>query len=56
MDYSSSQLTEMTGQFKDIGVEYCGATHCTGSNAIKAFKDAYGKKYIKMGTGKVVEI
>jgi len=56
MDYPSAQVEEMAESFKEMGVEYCGATHCTGREAIKVFKDAYGKKYIKMGTGKVVEI
>lgn len=56
MDYSSAQVEEIAESSKEIGVEYCGATHCTGRDAIKVFKDAYGKKYVKMGTGKVVII
>ena len=56
MNNTPAQLEEIINSFKEIGVEYCGATHCTGNDAIKAFKDAYGKKYRKMGTGKVIII
>ena len=42
--------------FKEMGVVKCGATHCTGDNAIGMFKEAFGENYIPMGTGKVFEI
>lgn len=38
------------------GVELCGATHCTGDNAIQIFKQHYGDNFIQMGTGKIIEI
>ncbi len=53
---SDEELKEIIKSFKEIGVLKCGATHCTGDRAIELFKEAYGEKYIPMGTGKVLEI
>jgi len=53
---SNAELEEIIRNFKEIGVERCGATHCTGDEAIEMFKEAFGKNYVPMGTGRVVEI
>jgi 7,8-dihydropterin-6-yl-methyl-4-(beta-D-ribofuranosyl)aminobenzene 5'-phosphate synthase len=42
--------------FKQIGVEKCGATHCTGDRPIALFKKAFGDNYVAMGTGRILEI
>lgn len=51
-----AELEEIIRSFKEIGVLKCGATHCTGEKAIGLFKKAYGKNYMPMGTGRVLEI
>jgi len=51
-----AELEEIIRSFKEIGVLKCGATHCTGEKAIGLFKEAYGKNYMPMGTGRVLEI
>jgi 7,8-dihydropterin-6-yl-methyl-4-(beta-D-ribofuranosyl)aminobenzene 5'-phosphate synthase len=51
-----SDLKKIIQNFKELGVEKCGATHCTGDKAIGMFKKAFGENYIPMGTGKVFEI
>lgn len=56
MAKSDAELKEIIHSFKEIGVMKCGATHCTGDKAIAMFKEAYGKDYVPMGTGKVLEI
>jgi len=56
MAKSDAELKEIIRSFKEIGVMKCGATHCTGDKAIAMFKEAYGKDYIPMGTGKVLEV
>jgi 7,8-dihydropterin-6-yl-methyl-4-(beta-D-ribofuranosyl)aminobenzene 5'-phosphate synthase len=54
---SIAEIDEIIGQFKEIGVEKCGATHCTGeTGAFEMFKEAYGENYIPMGTGRILEI
>ncbi len=54
MRKTDDELKEIVAQFKKLGVVKVGATHCTGDKAIKFFKDAYGKDYVDMGTGKVL--
>jgi 7,8-dihydropterin-6-yl-methyl-4-(beta-D-ribofuranosyl)aminobenzene 5'-phosphate synthase len=49
---SEEELNTIIESFKRLGVEKCGATHCTGDKAINMFKKAYGKKYLPIGTGK----
>ncbi len=53
---SDTELEMIIRHFKEIGVEKCGATHCTGDRAIELFKKAYGENYVPMGTGKILEI
>jgi 7,8-dihydropterin-6-yl-methyl-4-(beta-D-ribofuranosyl)aminobenzene 5'-phosphate synthase len=43
-------------EFKAMGVEKCGATHCTGDRPIELFKKAFGHNYVPMGTGRVLKI
>lgn len=53
---SNTELGEIIRSFKEIGVEKCGATHCTGDEAIGMFKRAFGENYLLMGTGRVFEV
>jgi 7,8-dihydropterin-6-yl-methyl-4-(beta-D-ribofuranosyl)aminobenzene 5'-phosphate synthase len=48
-----STLREIIQRFEELGVQKCGATHCTGDRAIGMFKEAFGENYMPMGTGKV---
>ncbi|MBN1271211.1 MAG: ankyrin repeat domain-containing protein [Candidatus Aminicenantes bacterium] len=51
-----AELEKIVQSFKDKGVVKCGATHCTGDEAIGMFKEAYGENYVSLGTGRVLEI
>lgn len=55
-DTPDSDLKKIIQNFKELGVEKCGATHCTGDKAIGMFKKAFGENYMSVGTGKVFEI
>jgi 7,8-dihydropterin-6-yl-methyl-4-(beta-D-ribofuranosyl)aminobenzene 5'-phosphate synthase len=54
--HSPAQVEEIIREFKKLGVEKCGATHCTGDKAIRIFREAYGKNYVRIGTGRVLQI
>ena len=56
LQHSTKQIEEIIGQFKELGVQKVGATHCTGDKAIEMFKEAYGDNFIQMGAGKVLKI
>ena len=46
-------LQNIIQSFEELGVEKCGATHCTGDDAIAMFKKSFGENYMPMGTGNV---
>lgn len=56
MQHSPEQVQRIIQQFKEAGIKKCGATHCTGENAIEIFKKVYGDQFVGMGVGKVVKI
>jgi 7,8-dihydropterin-6-yl-methyl-4-(beta-D-ribofuranosyl)aminobenzene 5'-phosphate synthase len=49
-------LQKIIQSFEELGVEKCGATHCTGDKAIDMFKEAFGDNYLPMGTGNVIVV
>lgn len=51
-----AMVEEIIKNFKELGVEKCGATHCTGDRPIALFKKAFGENYVPMGTGKILKI
>jgi len=51
-----SQVQSIIEDFKKLGVVKCGATHCTGDEAIAEFKNAFGDNYVPLGTGRVLTI
>ena len=51
-----AKVEEIIRKFKEIGVEKCGATHCTGDRPIGLFRKAFGDDYVPMGTGRILEI
>lgn len=53
---SDAEVREIIAGFKELKVEKCGATHCTGDGPIAMFKKAFGENYVPMGTGKVIEV
>lgn len=54
MKQSEQEILTIIDKFKSLGVQKCGATHCTGDKQIEVFKTAYGKDYVEMGTGRVL--
>jgi len=51
-----AEMEAIIGRFRELGVETCGATHCTGDRQIALFKEAFGENYVPMGTGRVLRI
>ena len=56
LDMTEAQIREIISQFQRLGVEKCGASHCTGDLAISLFQEVYGEDYEPMGTGRIIEI
>ena len=55
-DKSDAEMREIIAAFKELKVEKCGATHCTGDVPIAMFKKAFGENYVPMGTGRIIEV
>ena len=54
--HSDKDIDKIIGEFKSLGIEQCGCSHCTGDNAIGLFAEAYAENFVKLGTGKVITI
>ncbi|MGW8265292.1 MAG: MBL fold metallo-hydrolase [Longimicrobiales bacterium] len=47
-------LRGIVEEFRNLGVETAGPTHCSGLVAMTAFQDAYGDRFQRMGVGRVL--
>ena len=47
-------MDEIITGMKALGIVKCGATHCTGEEQIKMFRDSFGEDYIELGTGNTI--
>jgi 7,8-dihydropterin-6-yl-methyl-4-(beta-D-ribofuranosyl)aminobenzene 5'-phosphate synthase len=52
----AAEVNGIVAAFKDLGVSRVGPTHCTGPDAIRNFKEAFGDRYIAGGVGAVVTV
>jgi len=50
------EIRTIVAAFKELGVVRTGPTHCTGTEAVRLFREAYGERFIGGGVGTVVEI
>ena len=55
MRKKEAEMNTIIKDMKDLGVQKCGATHCTGDKQIDLFKKAFGENYVKMGVGNIIE-
>jgi 7,8-dihydropterin-6-yl-methyl-4-(beta-D-ribofuranosyl)aminobenzene 5'-phosphate synthase len=53
---SNAEMLKIIAAFKELKVEKCGATHCTGDAQIAMFKKALAENCFPMGTGRVIEV
>jgi 7,8-dihydropterin-6-yl-methyl-4-(beta-D-ribofuranosyl)aminobenzene 5'-phosphate synthase len=56
LNKSDSEMEEIIAEMKSLGVEKCGATHCTGDRQIKLIKEAFGDGYFELGVGNILTI
>jgi len=54
MNASDEEIAQIISQMRKLGVEKCGATHCTGEHQIELFREAFGKDFVEMGAGNVI--
>jgi 7,8-dihydropterin-6-yl-methyl-4-(beta-D-ribofuranosyl)aminobenzene 5'-phosphate synthase len=49
-------MRNIISHFKKLDVRYVGPCHCTGDKAKQLFQREYGKKFIHVGVGKVINL
>ena len=56
MQTPKAGVDKIISNFRDMGVKYVSATHCTGDNSINIFKNAYKENFISIGAGKILTL
>lgn len=51
-----SKIEKVISVFKQSGVRYVGLCHGSGDKARRLFEEYFGRKYIKLGAGRVITI
>jgi 7,8-dihydropterin-6-yl-methyl-4-(beta-D-ribofuranosyl)aminobenzene 5'-phosphate synthase len=54
LETPASEVSGIVAAVKDLGVARIGPTHCTGPDAIRLFREAFGDRFIPGGVGTVV--
>ncbi|MBN1273340.1 MAG: MBL fold metallo-hydrolase [Candidatus Aminicenantes bacterium] len=54
MNKSDAEMKAIIDDFKKLGVEKVGATHCTGPKQIDMFRKEWGENFVEMGVGRVI--
>lgn len=53
--HSEAEVNQIIQELQQMGVQYCGPSHCTGDAAIALFEQAFGDHCLSVGTGKIFE-
>ena len=53
---SDAEIREIIKRLKTLGVKKVAPSHCTGDNAIRLFREAWGENFIEGGLGAVIEV
>ena len=53
---SNKEVENIISKLKSLNVKYTAPCHCTGDSAISLFEKHFGEQYVRIGTGKVIEI
>lgn len=56
MNHSKEEVMNIIDAFRRLGVRNVSPSHCTGDMAISMFEEYFGDNYIKIGTGKTIEL
>jgi 7,8-dihydropterin-6-yl-methyl-4-(beta-D-ribofuranosyl)aminobenzene 5'-phosphate synthase len=55
MSDTTKEIRETRSRLKSMGVTYVAPSHCTGSDAIRLFADAFGPNFIESGVGRIIK-
>lgn len=53
---SESDVMEIIGEFRRLGVRFAGPCHCTGEEQIRVFEREYGSNFVSIGAGRRIDM
>ncbi|UCG56817.1 MAG: MBL fold metallo-hydrolase [Phycisphaerales bacterium] len=53
LNHSDAQVANIISEFRSLGVQKVGATHCTGERQIDLVRKAYGTDFVPIGVGEL---
>jgi 7,8-dihydropterin-6-yl-methyl-4-(beta-D-ribofuranosyl)aminobenzene 5'-phosphate synthase len=56
LDKDAAAVQAIIAEFRRMGVQKVACTHCTGDDAISAFRAAYGEDFLPLGSGAVIRV
>jgi 7,8-dihydropterin-6-yl-methyl-4-(beta-D-ribofuranosyl)aminobenzene 5'-phosphate synthase len=56
MRMTPEEIAGIVKRLQDLGVEHIGPSHCTGDEAIQAFKKAWADRFLDLGCGATFEL
>ncbi|MBN2345069.1 MAG: MBL fold metallo-hydrolase [Candidatus Aminicenantes bacterium] len=54
MRKSDKEVRAIIQELQGMGVERCGASHCTGDRAIELFRESFAERFLNLGVGAVL--
>ncbi|MFC2121920.1 MBL fold metallo-hydrolase [Bacteroidota bacterium] len=55
MNKTEEEMNNIIKKIKALGIDFVGATHCTGDKQIDMFRKAFGKNFVELGVGRKLE-
>ncbi len=49
-------IDKIISEFKEAGITKVGPSHCTGDKAVRIFKGQYGKNFVPVKAGSIIEL
>ncbi|HYH05289.1 MAG TPA: MBL fold metallo-hydrolase [Bacillota bacterium] len=56
LEQNPASISEVIDQFKQLGIDYVGSSHCTGKLAMKQLQAAYQDHYLDFEVGKTINL
>ena len=56
LDNADEDILKTIARFRELGVRYAAASHCSGPNARELFARKYGEHFIRLGAGSTIAL
>ena len=56
VDADEERVRKTTDSFRELGVDFVAASHCTGDGNIEIFRESFGDKFVFNCTGNIIDL